>query len=557
VSHLLELLGRGLDGEVGDLLDRYFWTPQRAGLDELRARCQAHPDRAELHFQLGVAYLRAVQLDEAQACLQQACRRQPDHLPARLALASAFEEQGRPKEALAQLKIANQTHPGEVPVLFAMGFCLEKLGRSAEAAEYYRDAIARNPSYDRPRQRLAAVATAAGNLDEAIAQYEYLAQSDLHPSWSYGALAHLHYRAGNYAEAVDRFEQAIAMEPENWSLVDDEVEALIGDGSLREAMERLHTLLEDQSDFADLHVRLADLYSQTGDDASASQHYCTALNLQPDYLEAWVKLGTHQLVCGRWAEAAEAFHRACELGERLLACYVGLAVAQMSDGRIADAMNSFELAGAVEPNSTILLAETARLQLKCAVAEEADRAAANDGGTAVADPDPARDDLLEAQLARHEAEVRRHGDWADLRYRYGVLLRAQGQLGPAQEQFAKAVEINPGYVRALLKLGITQQEIGHMDEAVETLTAALDVAPESVELHYRLGLLYTDRRRLDRAAEHMHLAVRHDEAGRTEDAARDPAALRAGLALALQNLGLMDRAAATWRDLARMQRAPT
>jgi Flp pilus assembly protein TadD len=141
-----------------------------------------------------------------------------------------------------------------------------------------------------------------------------------------------------------------------------------------------------------------------------------------------------------------------------------------------------------------------------------------------------------------------HGNHADIRYHYGVLLRAENRTGEAMEQFAKAVEINPTYVQAMIKLGICQQEVGRVDEAIETFNSALELEPEYVDLHYRLGLLYTDRHLFNQAVSHMEIAAGgapHNEQ------------IRASLALALQNMGLMDRAAATWRSFWKMHQACT
>jgi len=546
VSYLLELLGRGLQGEMADLLDRYFRSGPTCSIEQLKASCRQHPDWPDLHLQLGLAYLRAVQVPEAITYLARACRRKPDYLAARLALAAAHEENGDPTAAMEQLRIANQTHPGETHIIFAIGFCCEKLRRPLEAAEAYRDVVGRDPSFRLARERLAAVAVLTGDLDEAVEQYRALQQAEPHLTWLHSALAHLYYRAGNYEQAVEEFETAIAMEPENWALLDDEVESLVADGQVRQAIERLHELLENQGPFADLHVRLGDLYSQTGDDDAATKHYLQALEVQPGYLEAMVKLGTHHLICARWEQAAETFHQAADLNDRVLANYVGMGVAQAAGGNQAQAVNSFELAGAVEPNSTLLLTEMARLQLKAAAADEFVRNFQKDE----LPPDEPigldRDDLLGRQTAVHAEQVRRHPRHADLRYRYGVLLRASGNLGEAMGQFAQAVEINPTYVQAVIKLGITQQELGLTDEAVETFKRALELRPEYVDLHYRLGLLFTDRRRFEEAVQHMEQAA----AG-----APDNEQIRASVALALQNMGLMDRAAATWRSLWKIHHA--
>ena len=218
-------------------------------------------------------------------------------------------------------------------------------------------------------------------------------------------------------------------------------------------------------------------------------------------------------------------------------------------GRLATMQEfGFELAAAIEPNSTLLLAEMARLQLKAAVADSYLRNFEAGKDVPVAEIDLDNDDLLDTQTQRHAEQVEQHPQHADLRYRYGVLLRAQGRLGEAIEQFAKAVELNPTYVQAIIKLGVTQQELGQSQEAVETFTKVLEIKPQFVDLHYRLGLLYTDRKQFESAVRETEVAA----AG-----SPDNEQIRAGLALSLQNMGLMDRAAATWRSLWKLHHAKT
>jgi Flp pilus assembly protein TadD len=209
-------------------------------------------------------------------------------------------------------------------------------------------------------------------------------------------------------------------------------------------------------------------------------------------------------------------------------------------------MNSFDLASSIEPNTSLLMTEMARLQLKAAVADEFLK------NFQTGQPGPEHgvsldnDDLLHMQIDRHAAEVDRKPKHADVRYRYGVLLRAEDRTGEAMEQFRIATELNPTYVQALIKLGVCMQEVGRVDEAIETFKRVLDIKGEYVDMHYRLGLLYTDRHQFDLAVKEMEAA----SAG-----APDNTQIRASLALSLQNMGLMDRAAATWRSLWGMHQA--
>jgi tetratricopeptide (TPR) repeat protein len=91
------------------------------------------------------------------------------------------------------------------------------------------------------------------------------------------------------------------------------------------------------------------------------------------------------------------------------------------------------------------------------------------------------------------------------------------------------VAINPTYVKALVKLGLTSWEAGRLEEAQAVLQRAIHLQPEYVDLHYRLGLVYADQGLWPMAVEQYQKAL-----------ARQPGAegVQASLALALENMGL-------------------
>lgn len=541
MPNLLRLLGEGLDLDFGELLGGYFWSAHRQDLHPLQTDSQPPGESGELHFHMGLAFLQADRLEEAIRNLNAACRCMGESLAARLALAVAYQEHGDMQTALDHLELASRTGAQAAPVLFAAGFCCEKLGRPTKAVDYYRDALDQNPGFTPARDRLVAVDLLQGDLDDAIEQYQSKRETEPEKSSIRTALAHLYYLNGLYAQAVGEFQTAIAMGPENWALNDEQVESLVADGLVNEAIERLHVLIGEQGPFADLYVRLGDLYGQVGRDAEAMRSYHAALDIQPGYLEAMVKVGAQHLVCNRLEEAGEAFHRAAELNDELLFNYVGMGIAQLADDRLHEAMNTFELAAALEPNSTLLITETARLQLRASQGrwseQDPGRPAAN---TCTAGMDLDSEDFLGKQIIRHAEQVRRFPDLAELRYRYGLLLRFDGQTRQAHQQFVHAVRINPHYTQALVSLGLVLRQFDRIGEAVVTFKRAMDVDDGCIGLHYRVALLYSDGRALQEAF------------GEVDAACADSEQIRAGLALSLQNMGLMDPAAATWRSLCRM-----
>ena len=274
----------------------------------------------------------------------------------------------------------------------------------------------------------------------------------------------------------------------------------------------------------------------------AMEAYSRAVELNPDYLEATIKVGVSRLREGKYVEAAQAFNRAIEINDRIVSAYLGLVVAQQALGRSKDALASLEMAAEVEPNSTVLFSEMARLQLRVSVAEQA-RKYLSPRAIAAAPDGPPDDDvsaMVQRQIANLRSSLRQHPNHADLHYRLALLLRHEDDLTGAIEALRHAVSINPQYLKALITLALTLRQTGQTDEAMNVLKRALEVDPKSVELHYQLGLMFADKNEFAVALDRFEYA-----------AGKEPRNLdyAANVALALQNMGLIDRAKASWQTL--------
>ncbi len=540
MGYLLECLGRGLLGSLSNAFEAPLGDASDEPTASLLQAAQERPSDSRRHVQLGRRYLKEGRFSGALETFKAALDIDAHALVPRIGLACALDELGRADEAIKHLRTAQKQDPTDPAILFTLGLCHERRNELELARRYYNDALTYCPQLRNAHERLAAIAVHDGDTQQALRSYELLSQWDPGSVDVRMTFANLLLRGNDPQAAIEQFERALTIEPENWVAHNDLASAYEQAGLLKEAIEQLHIVVEEQPGFPDTHLRLGDLYAKIGNGDAAVQQYRAALDIQPDYLEAVVKMGTQHLRSGVYIEAARWFNRAVEINDRLLTAYVGLGVAQRDCGRQEEAMASFEMAASIEPNSTLLFSEMARLQLKAAVCQDADRTLGLGEETKTAEPGQSVDDLIEAQIRRHRNALEERPNHADMYYRLGLLLRNRGRNEEAIDAFRQAVDINPSYVKALIKLGLALKDAGETDEAIEVLGRALELKPEFVDLHYHLGLLFAERNRFELAVEHFEQAVKGN---------RQNVDFHANLALALQNMGLLDRAAATWQSV--------
>ncbi|HMQ15410.1 MAG TPA: tetratricopeptide repeat protein [Phycisphaerae bacterium] len=534
MSYLLETLGRGLLRRLTEAFRTQLPLMDDDTLARLEPRAADCPTSIDLRLRLALCYLREQRSSDARRLLEALVAESPQSKPAWLALACVYDELGLAEPADAALDEAAQQDARDPAIAFARGLIAERGGDTGAARLQYRHSADLCPGLRNAYERLAALAVRDADWTSAIEHYRMLADLEPGDLDAQLTLASLYLQSGFPEHAVDAFQRTLLIEPECSDDALETVEDLAGDGQLQQAIGAVERLVEQYPGAAELHVHLADLYVKSGADDRAVRHYRAALELHPGFVEATVKLGTQHLRAGRLAEAARAFNAAVELNDRLVTAFVGLGLAQLACTRTDEAEATLDLAASLDPNSNLLLAESARLYLRsrsagrCALERRAEWEPEGEPG----------DDLLVETLRRQQRGLIVAPRRADLRYRYGLLLRQSGQPRRAIEELREAVAIDPMFTRAQLKLGLLLRQSGQADEGLRALRSALLPEPQHVKSHYQLALLFTEPAR-------FHLALdtfQYDGPG-------SRSAFEHNLALALQNVGLLDRAAAAWRSL--------
>ena len=474
--------------------------------------------------------------EQALECADRLCDIESDMPEAKYISACILERLGRRKDACKILEeFINSSSDVDASVYFAVGFLYETANNIPKAEYYYNEGLRVSNNLYNAHQRLAAIKFQRGDIEQAANHYRELCKLDPEDIDSRLILAGILLNAGKPREASAEYQIALTIEPDNWAIEDERVNAYIKVHQYQQAIELLHDALDKQGEFPDICLQLAELYAKIGEDELAEQYFNKTLELHPGYLEAMIKFGTYYIQRGKYTKAADCFSHAIEINDRLLNAYVGLAVSQYHLGQDSRACQTVDLACAIEPNSSILFAEVARLELKASAADEA-----REYLTKYADNREIGDKLLEIQTQRFARAIEEHPERADWNYRTGLLLKAQGKLAQAAEYFERAIEINPDYVKALVKLALVMKELGQEERSKEYLERAVILEPSYSDVHYQLGLLYAKQAEYQLAIEHFQKSLENN--GQNIDAL-------SAMAQALENIGLRSQASLAWQSV--------
>ncbi|UCF14951.1 MAG: tetratricopeptide repeat protein, partial [Phycisphaerales bacterium] len=417
MSQLLEILGKAITVDTAELI--WYWL-DTVGLgasgnesDQLTRLDKAIQLVSDMKYDAAAEQLR-IHLFEKPACIH-----------GRLAAAAICLGNCRLQQAIDELNSVYMRQPTNTMALYALGHCYERLGKESQAVEFYQDCLKFKRYLELPAQRLAAIYYKNGQLDRAVEQYELLQSEYPDDISTLVTLGHLYMAAGEGEQAMATFNKAILMHPDNFHAEDDEVDLLIAEGQLYEALEQIDDFLCDQPGRTDLLLRRADVLRMLGSTTDAVSQYEAVVRMCPDLLEAAIKLGTQYLQMGQDELAAEQFNRAVEINDKIVDAYIGLASSQSSAGAASEALGTLSLAAAIQPNSSLLLTETACLRFKASLGENfASDESKSDSA-----------DLTQAVIVAHCQQVAQRPQNSDLRYRLGVLMLHTGRIADATRSF--------------------------------------------------------------------------------------------------------------------------
>lgn len=212
----------------------------------LLSSCETTPDpnsisNPEVHFKLGIAYLKRKDLNRAYIEFQEAIRLDPLH-----------------KESLNYL--------GYVSHLFK---------KYDESISYYKRAIAVSPDYSDAINNLGVVYVDTGEIDKAIDSFQKALANPLYrtPEQAFSNLGYAYYRSGDYESAEKALNNALLRRPSFPRAM-----YILGLVHVKRDNDHLarKTFIRAigiDPDYFDAHWELAELYMREGSRAKALKHF--------------------------------------------------------------------------------------------------------------------------------------------------------------------------------------------------------------------------------------------------------------------------------------------
>lgn len=345
---VLSALGRGLDTDPGGLLLRSI-KAQQVTLDT--------------PFDKALACLENGDINAAEAMVCQAnhqAKRGP--WPA-LLQAGILLSQHRYAKALNLLEEATSKRPNLVTAMYVLGLCYEHTDQPTKAVNCYQDCLKITSQIQLPIARLAAISLAQMQVERTIEHYIQLHEADPQDMVTEVILGQLNTAIGRPEQAREAFERAILLNPGAMAWQDPDLELLIHGGQLHQALAKLDQLASlDQT--PELLAKRGQIMLELDQQDQAIQCYQAAVAACPTYLEANVRLAGIYSATGNPGLAAIQYLKAFDANELHVEAYTWLARSYKAVGRPDLATDTLTSAYQLAHNSTDLLLEATKALLQ-------------------------------------------------------------------------------------------------------------------------------------------------------------------------------------------------
>jgi tetratricopeptide (TPR) repeat protein len=498
----LRQLGEGQSGvssssPTGNILD--------LAIAEFEKIAALQPQDVEDRMVLGQLYTVKHQPDKAEAAFKSAQAIEPDSEDVVLNLARLYAESG---DLQHSVKVIEAVQEGDrTPKMeFALGAAYDQLKDPKDAIAAYKRAADMQPGDLQTLDALAQALLNDDQLDEALKQYQLLAQADPENSEALVHIAEIERRQGKYEDALAAAGKARKMDPTS-------LEAGFNEGMLLDVLGRLDEAAQTYQAMVDQTSHANGAYTNE------------EKNNRSIFLE---RLGSVYLEQNKTDQAVAAYQKMINMG--------GDSAVRGYQGQVDAYRTAHEFDQSLAVARKAVAADPKNRDLKLMLAGELIDHGQADEGLAMAKSllnNSPEDRSVYMSIAQMQIRLKRWKDAEDtldkaeplstkkqdrtyLLFLRGELAERQKHLEPAERYFRQALDLDPQNAMTLNYLGyMLADKSERLPEAVKLIRKAVDLEPWNGAYLDSLGWAYFKMGDYELAEDNLRQAVQRDQSDPT------------------------------------------
>ncbi len=479
-----------------------------AALADLQQALKLDPNRSDSYLNRAVLEVHGQQWDAAEADFKKAVELSPKSTNAIASLGTFYQNRGRFPEAEQQFRHAVEVAPDDPDARLGLARLYVSENKPAQAEDVLRQAKKDFSNNSAGYRMLGDFYYSNGQIDKATTEYSALNQEhpkDLVVKKNYIQLLILKNRVDEARKLNDEVLRAKA-DDEDAQIYKAEIE--IRSGKANDAVNTLQAVLKNDPDRGVAHYQLGLAFEQLNNNTSAEAEWRNAVRLDPGNVEA------HRALAGVAIRRSDPNALAQE-ADQIVALqpaapdgYLLRAVAEIDRKQFATADEYIRKSLEREPNNPAAYVQLGNLRVAQNQYAEAQKAYQQgldlDPNSSDALGGVLNVDLMQKQpdkaVAAARAQIAKYPNNAGFHVMLGSLLENQKKdMGGAEAEFRRAIELNKNNVAAWLGLGLVQHERGQIDASLQTYLDGTVSNPKAIDLYFRAGNIYEEKQNWEQA----------------------------------------------------------
>jgi len=235
-----------------------------------------------------------------------------------------------------------------LPVLALLTW--RQAGMYTDKETLWRDTLVKNPDCWMAHNNLGHLLRNQGHIEEAMEHYQKAIQINPNDCEVLNNLGNALADKGRFDEAIENFRQAIRINPNFYFALTGLGVALADKGRFDEAIENFRQAIRINPNDCGALINLGIALAAKGRFDEAIENFRKAIRINPNYCEALVNLGIALAARGRFDEAIENFRQAIRINPNFSEALDNLGIALAARGRFDEAIENFRQAIQINPN---------------------------------------------------------------------------------------------------------------------------------------------------------------------------------------------------------------